>query len=169
MVPFAKSARVTLDPPSLDQYGRSLTFASRKTARAQVYMIPNSQALIYVNGRPLESYFTTASERDAVLQGLYPENGLEKWNIWCVVKGGGLAAQAQALKVAIARGRVVHEPEMEETLAESMHYFCIVRYFNAYFVYFKQTVNLLRIDTRQVERKKTGQPKARKKNTWVKR
>ncbi len=81
-------------------------------------MIPNPQALIYVNGRPLESYFTTASERDAVLQGLYPENGLEKWNIWCVVKGGGLAAQAQALKVAIARGRVVHEPEMEETLAD---------------------------------------------------
>jgi small subunit ribosomal protein S9 len=92
-------------------------------------MIPNTQGLIYVNGRPLESYFSSTSERDALLQGLVPEDGLEKWNIWCVVKGGGIAAQAQALKVAIARGRVVHEPEMEETLAECTcpvaYYLCI--------------------------------------------
>jgi small subunit ribosomal protein S9 len=71
-----------------------------------------------------------------------------KYNIWAIASGGGKSSQANAIGLGIARGLIIQDPTWEPVLTEA---------------------GLLTPDTRQVERKKTGQPKARKKITWVKR
>nr|KAJ3422972.1 37S ribosomal protein S9, mitochondrial [Polyrhizophydium stewartii] len=86
--------------------------------------------------------------REAVVQPFEVADRLAKYNVWAIVSGGGPNGQADAIGVAIARGLAVHEPELEPILVKG---------------------GLTKVDIRQVERKKTGQPKARKKNAWVKR
>ncbi|TPX35855.1 hypothetical protein SmJEL517_g01733 [Synchytrium microbalum] len=134
-------------PPTLDAEGKSYAYASRKTAKAQAWILAGDGA-IYINGIPMGDYFKSALERDVVMKPLVAGDVLGKYNIWCLAKGGGLAGQAGAVMVAVARALVVHEPALGEA--------------------FKQA-ELTKVDTRQVERKKTGLPKARKRYTWVKR
>jgi small subunit ribosomal protein S9 len=79
---------------------------------------------------------------------------LGKFNVWALVKGGGSSGQAEAISVAVSRGICVHDPPSREKLDERI--LCNLD-------------GMTKIDRRQVERKKTGQPKARKKVQWVKR
>jgi small subunit ribosomal protein S9 len=130
-----------------DEYGRSLTYGSRKTAKAQVWMLPG-QGHIKVNGLHFSDYFDTRQELLNVIKGLEVTSSFGQFNIWAIVGGSGKTSQSQALSVALCRGLVIHQPLLKNILNQHQ---------------------LLTIDTRQVERKKTGQPKARKKITWVKR
>ncbi|KAI8818010.1 ribosomal protein S9/S16-domain-containing protein [Fimicolochytrium jonesii] len=131
----------------LDDFGRSYSYGSRKTAKAQVWVV-EGEGQLFVNGTNFAEYFAEDTDRDAILRPLVMAHALGKYNVWALVNGGGQSGQAAAVAVGLARGLAVHDPVLKETFDEA---------------------GLTRIDTRQVERKKTGQPKARKKNTWVKR
>jgi len=136
---------------SLDQFGRSLTGGGRKTASASVYMArahENQPGQIVVNGRSLEQYFPAVLQRHELLYPLRVVNGFTKFNIAAKVQGGGQAAQAAAVALAIAKGLCIHNPLLVNRLQEAG---CLYR------------------DPRKKERKKPGLAKARKAYTWVKR
>ncbi|KAJ3316912.1 37S ribosomal protein S9, mitochondrial [Boothiomyces sp. JEL0866] len=148
---FVSSNNSLVKPPrpetTLDEFGRSLTVASRKTSRAQVYLVKGT-GQVYVNGINMAEYFNEIYDREKIVKPFEMTNTLAQYNVWALVKGGGSTGQADSIAVAIARGLTVHEPAHHTILYEN---------------------GMLKIDRRQVEKKKTGQPKARKKNTWVKR
>mmetsp|Transcript_1018 Transcript_1018/g.2180 ORF Transcript_1018/g.2180 Transcript_1018/m.2180 type:complete len:97 (-) Transcript_1018:165-455(-) len=73
---------------------------------------------------------------------------LGKFDVWCTVKGGGESGQAGAIRLGISRSLEKFEPSLRKLL---------------------KPAGLLTRDARKVERKKAGQPKARKKRQWVKR
>ncbi|KAJ3251883.1 37S ribosomal protein S9, mitochondrial [Boothiomyces macroporosus] len=148
---FVSSNNSLVKPPrpeiKLDEFGRSLTVASRKTSRAQVYLVKGT-GQVYVNGVNMAEYFNEIYDREKIVKPFELTKTLADYNVWALVKGGGSTGQADSIAVAIARGLTVHEPAHHPVLYEN---------------------GMLKIDRRQVEKKKTGQPKARKKNTWVKR
>eukprot|EP00842_Homolaphlyctis_polyrhiza_P003296 jgi/Hompol1/3968/HPOL_003416-RA len=147
-VPLGQSLeKAVTQPPSLDEDGRSYTVGSRKTAKAQCWLVPGD-GLIYVNGHRMNEYVAELSSREKIVRPFEVTDTLAKYNVWAIVDGGGPISQAEAVAVAVARGICVHEPAAQPIL---------------------EKLEMTKIDTRQVERKKTGQPKARKKNTWVKR
>ncbi|KAJ1941095.1 37S ribosomal protein S9, mitochondrial, partial [Linderina pennispora] len=103
---------------------------------------------VLVNGKPLAEYFARTTDRESVLFPFQTISKIGQFNVYGVVHGGGLTGQAEALQLAIARA--THA--MNRTLHDGI-----------------RRAGLLRRDPRTVERKKTGQPKARKRYTWVKR
>lgn len=131
---------------SLDEYGRAFTAASRKTARARATMVIGT-GLIYLNGVSYDQN-TTLQERVKITQPFLETQSFAKYNVWLNTAGGGQMAQAEAIAVAIARGLSVHDAGYKKIL---------------------DALKMTKIDRRQVEPKKTGQPKARKKIQWVKR
>lgn len=147
MRPGSFFKRPVIEYPKLDEYNRSMTLGSRKTAKAQVYMIPG-EGKVMVNGLHFSDYFDNDLELHSSVKALDAVDGWGKYNIWAVVNGGGKSSQANAIGLGIARGLIIQDPSVQDILKAS---------------------GLLTPDTRQVERKKTGQPKARKKITWVKR
>ncbi|KAI8610997.1 ribosomal protein S5 domain 2-type protein [Chytriomyces sp. MP71] len=141
-----------LTPPAkpietLDEFGRAFARGSRKTATAQAWVVRGSGD-VFVNGLHVADYFGEVAHREVVVRPFEVAKALGSYNVWAVVQGGGHGGQADAVAVAVARALAIHDPSLETV--------------------FKQ-IGLTNIDTRQVERKKTGQPKARKKNTWLKR
>ena len=71
-----------------------------------------------------------------------------QFDVWCTVKGGGESGQAGAIRLGISRCLEKFQPDRRLLL---------------------KPAGLLTRDSRKVERKKAGQPKARKKKQWVKR
>ncbi|KAJ3263725.1 37S ribosomal protein S9, mitochondrial [Chytriomyces hyalinus] len=133
--------------PALDEHGRAFARASRKSAKVQAWVVAGTGE-IYINGVHVAEYFKQIQDRELIVRPFELGNALGAYNVWAVVEGGGLNGQAAAVAVAVARGLTVHQPELNESFSK---------------------MGLTKIDRRQVERKKTGQPKARKKNTWLKR
>lgn len=119
----------------------------RKTSIARVYIREGSPG-IEVNGRKFEDYFPLATLRDIIRQPLSATSNEEKLNITVNVHGGGINGQAGAIRHGIARALV----ELDETNRPSLKA-------NGY----------LTRDARMVERKKYGQPGARKKFQFSKR
>ncbi|KTW26801.1 mitochondrial 37S ribosomal protein MRPS9 [Pneumocystis jirovecii RU7] len=132
---------------SLDSLGRSCTIGRRKEAVSRVWMI-KGDGQILVNGKTLYEMFSRLDHRESLIHPLKITERLFQYNVWILAKGGGLTGQSEASALAISRGLVIHEPELRPLLQKS---------------------SCLTCDPRRVERKKPGQPKARKKNTWVKR
>ncbi len=119
----------------------------RKTAIARIY-VNDGEGKIMVNGRDFREYFPTATLHYVVEQPLLLTDNLGKFNIKANLKGGGFNGQAEALRLAIARALVKMDEEYRPVLKEN---------------------GLMRRDPRMVERKKPGQPKARKKFQFSKR
>ncbi|KAJ1911649.1 37S ribosomal protein S9, mitochondrial [Mycoemilia scoparia] len=103
---------------------------------------------VMVNSKPLGEYFVRAYDRESTLFPLTLTEQLGNYRVWATVRGGGPTGQCEAVALAISRALSVADPSTMETLRRSG---CLTR------------------DPRTVERKKTGQPKARKRYTWVKR
>ncbi len=119
----------------------------RKEAVARVY-VSEGAGKITINGRDIESYFPSSILRYIVLQPLNKLSVAEKYDIKANLDGGGFKGQAEALRLAIARALVKINAEDKTALkAESF----------------------LTRDAREVERKKPGQPKARKHFQFSKR
>ena len=119
----------------------------RKSAVARVY-VSEGAGKITINGRDIETYFPSSILRYIVLQPLNKLEVAEKYDIKVNLDGGGFKGQAEALRLAIARALVKINPEDKAALkAEG----CMTR------------------DAREVERKKPGQPKARKHFQFSKR
>jgi small subunit ribosomal protein S9 len=119
----------------------------RKTAVVRVSLI-SGKGTVQVNGREFEDYFTTTALRNAALQPLEKVDALKKYDISAKAHGGGLNGQAGALSLALARALIQVDPALRPTLKKP---------------------GLLRRDPRMKERKKPGQPGARKRFQFSKR
>lgn len=121
----------------------------RKTATARVRVTPQKETSIIINDKPLAEYFKHLSLQNTVLSVLNVEEaGLEHYAVSAHVLGGGLTAQAEAIRLGIARALVEEKADRRVTL--------------------KKAGYLMR-DPRSVERKKFGLKKARKRPAWSKR
>ena len=123
------------------------TSGRRKTAVARIYMTTGN-GTITVNGRDYKEYFPTGTLQYVVTQSLEVANAADKYDIKVNLCGGGISGQAEALRLAIAKALCEADAENRPAL---------------------KTQGLLRRDPRMVERKKPGQPKARKRFQFSKR
>jgi small subunit ribosomal protein S9 len=119
----------------------------RKTAVARVRLATGSGKVL-VNGRPLENYFLTETLRGVVLQPLNVTETAARFDIQVNVKGGGPAGQAGAVRHGIARALIEADANLRPALKSN---------------------GLLTRDPRMRERKKYGQPGARKRFQYSKR
>ncbi len=119
----------------------------RKAAVARVY-VNEGAGKITVNGRDLEAYFSSSILQFIVKQPLNKLGVAEKYDIQVNLDGGGFKGQAEALRLAIARALVKINPEDKSAL---------------------KAEGFMTRDAREVERKKPGQPKARRHFQFSKR
>lgn len=119
----------------------------RKAAVARVYVSEGS-GVITINKRPLEVYFPSSILQYIVKQPLNTLQVAEKYDIKVTLCGGGYKGQAEALRLAISRALVKINPEDKPAL---------------------RAEGFMTRDPRAVERKKPGQPKARKRFQFSKR
>ena len=119
----------------------------RKAAVARVY-VNEGAGKISVNGRDLEAYFPSSILQYIVKQPLNKLGVAEKYDIQVNLDGGGFKGQAEALRLAIARALVKINPEDKSAL---------------------KAEGFMTRDAREVERKKPGQPKARRHFQFSKR
>ncbi len=119
----------------------------RKTSVARVYLRPGS-GNITVNRRGFDSYFPNEVLKMVIRQPLQLTQTADKFDILVNVVGGGSAGQAGAIRHGIARALIEYNAELRPRL---------------------KSAGLLTRDARQVERKKYGQPKARKRFQFSKR
>ena len=119
----------------------------RKSSQARAYVRKGSGKII-VNKRPMEEYFSRPTSQLVVQQPLVLTNNLGKWDIYVNVRGGGPSGQAGATRHAIAKAILAIDPTTRPVLKKE---------------------GLLTRDSREVERKKTGLRKARKKEQYSKR
>lgn len=119
----------------------------RKAAIARVYVTPG-KGTITINKRDLAVYFPTGILQYIVKQPLMKLGAEEKYDIKVTLCGGGYKGQAEALRLAIARALVKINPEDKPAL---------------------KAEGFMTRDPREVERKKPGRPKARKRFQFSKR
>lgn len=120
----------------------------RKRAIARVYLRPGNGRII-VNRKPLDEYFGGDAEKVYVRQPLVLTETIDNYDVLVNVKGGGPSGQAIAIRHGVARALTqVPQEEYRGMLKRAGH---------------------LTRDARQVERKKYGQPGARKRFQYSKR
>ncbi len=119
----------------------------RKTSTARVYLQPGTGEIL-INNKPFESYFVLPSQQITVNMPFKVTETIGKYDVKVTVRGGGITGQADAVQLGIARALNTLEPELHSVL---------------------KSHDLLTRDDRMVERKKYGQPKARKKFQFSKR
>ena len=119
----------------------------RKAAIARIYLNPGKGKII-INERDFQEYFPSKQLQYIVQQPLNLLEAGTKYDIKVNLDGGGTSGQAEALRLAIARALVKVNPEDKQTL---------------------RAHGFLTRDPRVVERKKPGQPKARKRFQFSKR
>jgi small subunit ribosomal protein S9 len=119
----------------------------RKSAIARVFLRPGTGEW-KVNGKAFEEYFVTEQQRVAAKRTLVLTELGGSFDVVTTVKSGGVSAQADAVKMGIARALIEFNPELRKTL---------------------KAEGLLTRDARQKERKKYGQKGARKRFQFSKR
>jgi small subunit ribosomal protein S9 len=119
----------------------------RKTSTARLYIKSGSGSFI-VNGKPIEDYFNTKARLNVAKLPLTVTELDGKYDIKVTVRGGGVTGQAGAVSLAIARALDDLNDDVHSKLKDH---------------------GLLTRDDRMVERKKYGQPKARKRFQFSKR
>ncbi|MDR3792396.1 MAG: 30S ribosomal protein S9 [Terracidiphilus sp.] len=119
----------------------------RKSAIARVFLRPGTGEW-KVNGKGFEEYFVTEQQRVAAKKTLGVVELASSFDVVTTVQGGGVAAQADAVKLGLARALVIFNPELRKQL---------------------KAEGLMTRDSRQKERKKYGQKGARKRFQFSKR
>jgi small subunit ribosomal protein S9 len=119
----------------------------RKTAVARVWIKPGEGKLL-VNEVPADDYFERETSRMIARQSLELLEVTDKYDVRATVRGGGHSAQAEALRHGIARALTLEDSERRRTLKRA---------------------GFLTRDARKKERKKYGQPGARKRFQYSKR
>jgi small subunit ribosomal protein S9 len=145
MAPAASAAEPA--KPKLDAKGRAYATGRRKNAISRVW-VKRGKGQITVNGKPIETYFARPVLRMLVQQPLVTANRATELDIECTVTGGGLSGQAGAVRHGLARAMCSFEPELRAALKKAGY---------------------LTRDSRMVERKKYGHPKARRSFQFSKR
>ena len=119
----------------------------RKTAVARVRLTPGTGKIV-VNGRAFDDYFKTQALQNTVLSAFEAVKQVNQFDVKVTADGGGVQGQAGALRLAVSRALLESNPEYRATL---------------------KAVGFLRRDPRMKERKKPGQPGARKRFQFSKR
>ena len=119
----------------------------RKTAIARVWLKPGTGTIV-VNGLPVDDYFERETSRMVLRQALELIEGQDQFDVWATCTGGGKAAQADAMRHGIARALIKSDPEKRSVVKRA---------------------GFLTRDARKKERKKYGQPGARKRFQYSKR
>jgi small subunit ribosomal protein S9 len=119
----------------------------RKEATARAMMVPGNGKLT-INGKDAKEYLTRDNLFQHAMQPLQTIDMYGKVDVICSASGGGIAGQAGAIRLAISRALLAYNPEFRSALRKE---------------------DLLTRDPRAVERKKYGQPKARKRFQYSKR
>lgn len=121
----------------------------RKTASARVRLTPAKKTEITVNEKPLAEYFQNEAHQKDVMSVLETKDaGIEHYTVTVKVYGSGLSAQAEAVRLGIARALVKEKASRRSVL---------------------KPLGFLKRDPRSVERKKFGLRKARRAPQWSKR
>jgi len=119
----------------------------RKTAVARVYLRPGTGNVV-VNKRTFDEYFPNRVLKMVIRQPLSITETGDKFDIYVNVAGGGPSGQAGAIRHGISRALLEYNPELRSRL---------------------KSAGFLTRDAREVERKKYGQPKARRRFQFSKR
>jgi len=119
----------------------------RKSAVARVYIRPGTGTII-VNGKPVDEFFSRETGRMVVRQPLKLTNTLTSFDISVNVDGGGESGQAGAVRHGITRALIEHDAALKSVLKKA---------------------GLVTRDAREVERKKVGLHKARRRHQFSKR
>lgn len=130
-----------------EKTGELLGTGRRKSATARVRIKPGS-GKITVNHRNVETYFPIDEHRMIINEPFQTTENSEKFDVRVNVQGGGIAGQAEAIRLGIARALLLHDAELRPAL---------------------KAEGLLTRDSRVRERKKPGQPGARKNFQFSKR
>jgi small subunit ribosomal protein S9 len=128
---------------SIQYYGTG----RRKSAVARVYLRPGT-GVIKVNSRDFETYFPNKVLKMVIRQPLAITETNDKFDIVINVAGGGMTGQAGAIRHGLSRALIEFNPELRPKL---------------------KSAGFLTRDAREVERKKYGQPKARRRFQFSKR
>ena len=119
----------------------------RKTSTARVYLRPGNGKIV-INKRPMEEYFSLAWRQKATQAPMVLTETSDQFDVLVNVKGGGLTGQAEAIRLGISRALLLFNEDYRKVLRDAGY---------------------LTRDSRMVERKKYGQPKARKRFQFSKR
>jgi small subunit ribosomal protein S9 len=133
--------------PEIDEHGRAYATGKRKNAVARVW-VKRGSGKVRVNGRDEARYFARAVLRMILRQPFEAVARADQYDVMCTVSGGGLSGQAGAVRHGISRALVKYEPALRPVLKKG---------------------GFLTRDSRVVERKKYGKPKARKSFQFSKR
>jgi small subunit ribosomal protein S9 len=134
---------MAMQPRQQQNYGTG----RRKSAVARVYL-RSGTGTITVNGRPVDEFFSRETGRMIVRQPLQITNTLASFDILVNVDGGGESGQAGAVRHGITRALIEHDAALKPALKKA---------------------GLVTRDAREVERKKVGLHKARKRHQFSKR
>jgi len=119
----------------------------RKTSSARVFLRPGTGRIV-VNDRPVEEFFSRETLRMDLEQPLVLTDTANEWDAYVTVRGGGMSGQAGAIRLGIARALIEANPNHRTVL---------------------KSAGMLTRDARKVERKKYGQPGARRRFQFSKR
>jgi len=120
----------------------------RKTATARVRLYPAAKAAYEVNGKTLEAYFPVKELQIVATESITNGKAAEKFHVTAKLSGGGISAQAVALRHGIARALLVYDVTLRGPIKK---------------------LGYLKRDPRAKERRKFGLKKARKSPQWSKR
>jgi small subunit ribosomal protein S9 len=119
----------------------------RKTAVARVWLTPGEGRII-INDRPDDDYFSRPTARMVIRQALEEVNLLTNYDVHATVHGGGISSQAGAIRHGITRALIQYDENLRKPL---------------------RAAGLVTRDAREVERKKVGLRKARRRPQYSKR
>ena len=131
--------------PTVDS--RTYATGKRKTAIARVWLKAGSGTIV-VNNLPVDQYFERETSRMVLRQPLELIEAQDQFDVWATCTGGGKASQAEAMRHGIARALITLDPEKRGVVKRA---------------------GFLTRDARKKERKKYGQPGARKRFQYSKR
>jgi small subunit ribosomal protein S9 len=133
--------------PEIDSFGRSYGTGRRKDAVARVWIKPGTGKM-QVNGKHLNDYFVRPVLQMMVQQPFGVADREGQFDAYITVKGGGLSGQAGAIRHGVSKALSRYEPGLRAVLKQQ---------------------GMLTRDSRTVERKKYGRPKARRSFQFSKR
>ena len=136
-----------IDKPKLDSLGRAYSTGKRKDAVARVW-IKKGSGQITVNKKPVEKYFARPTLQMIIQQAFSTTSTEDQFDVMATVKGGGLSGQAGAVRHGLSKALTLFDGELRGAL---------------------KAAGFLTRDSRVVERKKYGKPKARRSFQFSKR
>ena len=136
-----------VDKPKLDSIGRAYSTGKRKDAVARVW-IKKGSGQITVNKKPVEKYFARPTLQMIIQQAFSTTSTEDQFDVMATVKGGGLSGQAGAVRHGLSKALTLFDGELRGAL---------------------KAAGFLTRDSRVVERKKYGKPKARRSFQFSKR